>query len=382
LIQPILLVLEAVAGPFRLRRLLGLRAGSVPGNGTDTLRVTVIVDREDRHHGQFWTKILKDLRDQRIVATAVTLYPLADRLAQPLTHKPVLLELIERGTDVLIVNWDAINGDPDFGGDVALRWFEHRRDAVRRWVKEGGMLIVEGQAAQGVPHDRYYSAILGDGEVRLSGPEDPLDPDAERVRMRGDARMTRITQQSDQFKVLDLIEPRGGLRFERLFPKKHAGRLVPDYLRGMDMDGLLYRGWFKRNFRRGRLSWVPYVRRAKRWPTNFSVMLTAKCNKGVIFVTTMLLSATGQTQLIQAMLLSHPKVAKADSLPQPGLIRRALYRYAAKALAGVLSGLAVLGPTDSPVIPVLVGTAVTVILDALPSVWRGVRRFLRMFSGA
>lgn len=352
------------------------------GNAVDILRVTVIVDRKDRHRGQFWTKILHDLGDQRIVATAVTLYPLADRLAQPLTHKPVLLELIERSTDVLIVNWDAINGDPDFGGDVALEWFEHRRHAVRRWVKEGGMLIVEGQAAQGVPHDRYYSAVLGDGEVRLSGPEDPLDPDAERVRMRGNARMTRITQQSDQFRVLDLIKPRGGLRFERLFPKKHAGRLVPDYLRGMDMDGLLYRGWFKRNFRRGTLSWVPYVRRAKPWPTNFPVMLTAKCNRGVIFATTMLLSATGQNQLIQAMLLSHPKVAKVESLPEPGLIRRALYRYAAKALAGVLSALAVVGPADNAVIPVVVGTAVTVILDALPSLWRGVRRFIRMFSGA
>ncbi len=352
---------------------------SFPGHGTRPLRVTVIVDREDRHHGEFWTEVLADLRNQAIVDTTVTLYPLADRLAQPLTQEPALLELIENGTDVLVVNWDAVNGDPDFGGDVALRWFEHRQVALRRWVKEGGMLIVEGQATQGVPDNRYYAAVLGDGEVRLSGREDPLDPDAERVRMRGDARMTRITRKSVRFRVLDLIEPRYGLRFEQLFPKEHAGRLVPNYLRGMDTDELLYRGWFKRSFRRGTLSWVPYARRATWWPTNFPVMLTAKCDKGAIFVTTMLLSATRQVQLIQAMLLTYPKI---DSLPQPGVVRRAFYRYAAQSLAGALSGLAVWNPADSPVIPFLVAISVTVILEALPSLWRGVRRVIRIFSGA
>ncbi|MDQ3740982.1 MAG: hypothetical protein M3320_00315 [Actinomycetota bacterium] len=344
--------------------------------------MTVIVDRRDRHHEEFWTEILADLNERNIVRTTLTLYPLADKIAERLTNKPVLLELIERGTDVLIVNWDAINGDPDFGGDAALRWFEHRQFGLRAWIRDGGMLIIEGQANQGVPDDRYYSAVLGDGEVRLSGREDPLNPDAERRRMTGDARMTRIARQAVQFEALDLIEPRKGLEFEVLFPRAHAGRLVPSYLHAINTDELLYRGWFRRTVRRGTLSWVPYVRRAERWPKDFPVMLTAKWNDGVVFVTTLLLSATKQTQLIQAMLLTHGKVS---SLPEPGALRRVAYRYAVKAAAGVLSGLLVLllAPSDTNVvIPVAVATAVTALLDAMPSISRGAARLVRSFTGA
>jgi hypothetical protein len=351
------------------------------GQRGSALRVTVIVDRADRHHGEFWSGILKDLDDRGIVHTTVVLYSLADKLAEPLTKEPVLLELIEDGTDVLIVNWDAVNGDPDFGGDVALRWFEHRQFALRGWVNEGGMLIVEGQATQGVPDDRYYSAVLGEREVKLSGRENPLSPDAERRRMKGDARMTRITRNAVEFKALDLIEPRKGLTFEILFPKEHAGRLIPRYLHAIDTDELLYRGWFRHTFRRSTLSWVPYIRRSKRWPQNFPVMLTAKCNDGVVFVTTLLLSATKQTQLIQAMLLTHGKI---KALPEPGAFQRAAHRFAVKIAAGVLSGLLllVLSPADNLVIPVVVGTAVTAMLDALPSIGRAAVQVVRKFTGA
>ncbi len=111
-------------------------------------------------------------------------------------------------------------------------------------------------------------------------------------------------------------------------------------------------------------------------------MLTAKWNDGVVFVTTLLLSATKQTQLIQAMLLTHGKVS---SLPEPGALRRVAYRYAVKAAAGVLSGLLVLllAPSDTNVvIPVAVATAVTALLDAMPSISRGAARLVRSFTGA
>ncbi len=37
----------------------------------------------------------------------------------------VFVERLQSNTDVLVVNWDAINGDPDFGADRALQWFSH-----------------------------------------------------------------------------------------------------------------------------------------------------------------------------------------------------------------------------------------------------------------
>lgn len=36
--------------------------------------------------------------------------------------------------DVMVVNWDAANGDPEFGSDLTMRWFEHRRLEILHWV--------------------------------------------------------------------------------------------------------------------------------------------------------------------------------------------------------------------------------------------------------
>ncbi len=44
------------------------------------------------------------------------LQPLSDMMAQPLAEgEQVFLERLQSQTDVLVVNWDAINDDPDFG---------------------------------------------------------------------------------------------------------------------------------------------------------------------------------------------------------------------------------------------------------------------------
>ncbi|MGY1830538.1 hypothetical protein ACI8AA_08940 [Geodermatophilus sp. SYSU D01180] len=343
------------------------------------------MDRQDRFHADFWTGILADLNAKGRLRTVPTIVPLADWLDEPLKpRKRVLLKLIEEDTDVLILNWDVVNGDPDFGGDAALRWFEHRQFALRRWVNDGGVLIIESQAAQGVPADRYYAAILGEGELRVSGREDPRRPEAEGARMVGRCRMTRIARGAPEFLSLHEIDPRDDLDFDDLFPPKAAGRLVPRYLHNVNTGNLLYRGWFRRRIRHGSLAWVPYVRRDERWPLDFPTMLVAKSEKGAVFASTMLLSATRQTRLIQSMLLTHGDV---ENLPEPGVLRRAANRYVAKAAAGLLTALLLLVFTSAdPVRRALfaagIGLAVTVVLDLLPAAWRAAFRLVRRFTGA
>lgn len=209
-------------------------------------RVTLVVDREGRCHADFWTAILEDLTEQMQFETEVTRLPLADWLSRPPSDLGEAPWAVIDRTDIVIINWDAVNGDPDFGGDVALRWFEHRQFALRRWLTGGGMLILDGQAAQGVPEDRYYAAVLGEQEVRLSGREDPTNPDKEKVRMKGGCRITRLARGAPGFEALDDVTPRADLTFDQLYPPNAVGRLVPRYLNEIDTSRLLYRGWFRR----------------------------------------------------------------------------------------------------------------------------------------
>ncbi|MGY1638662.1 hypothetical protein ACI78V_18600 [Geodermatophilus sp. SYSU D00742] len=354
-------------------------------------KVTVVVDREGRCHADFWTPLLEQLTRDKQFETEVRRLSLADWLAVSQNDAgPTPWQVIESSTDILIINWDAVNGDPDFGGDTALRWFEHRQSAMRRWLNDGGLLIIDGQAVEGVPHDRYYAAVVGEGEVRLSEREDPTNPDRERNRMRGGCRMTRLGRGAPGFEGLDDVTPRQNLRFEELYPSGAVGRLVPRYLNEIDTSKLLYRGWFRRRLPSRTLRWTSYVRRDKHWPRNFPTLLAAKYGKdrgkekGIVFASTMMLAATHQVPLIRGMLCAHGHVPE---LPEPGAFRRGVERYAPKLAAGLLSGillyyLAAEEGLGKVALSVVVGLAVTVVLDLLPWIGRSAHRLVRAFTGA
>ncbi len=352
-----------------------------------TLRVTLVLDREDRRRNDFWAPMLRQLRDQKIVDARLTTFSLAESIASPLTaHTPAFLETLQDDTDILILNWDVINGDPDFGADLALRWFEHRRLAVRNWLNKGGILILEGQAILGVPCGEAYTAVLGPGEVSTCGPEDARKPEAQERRMVGDCSLTALGRKAPGFETLTRLRPRETLTYDDLFPPGKAGRLVAAYIRRADFSRMLYRGWFRRTFRRrATMTWVPYFRCANRWPRNYPTFLVAKCdNKGAIFATTMLLSATMQYKLVQAILLTHGNVA---SLPEPSTMSRFTARYLPKSLAGLATALLLVllsaeDPVRKALIAAVVGLLVTIALDLLPQVGRGLHRLLRSVTGA
>ena len=208
--------------------------------------------------------------------------------------------------------------------------------------------------------------------------------------MRGGCRMTRLARGAQGFEGLEEVTPRVDLTFEELYPPGAIGRFVPRYLKEIDTSRLLYRGWFRRHLPSRTLTWTPYVRRDKRWPRNFATLLAAKCGKergkekGVIFISTMMLAATNQLPLIRAMLSAHGRVT---DLPDPGAFGRAVARYVPKLAAGLLAGFALylLAPDKSlrgVAISAVVAVAAAVALDLLPWVWRSIHRVIRAFTGA
>lgn len=63
-----------------------------------------------------------------------------------------LLELFDKNkTDIIILNWDAINGDPIYGSDKTYQFFDHYKPDLNKWVENGGIIILEAQNAAWKP---------------------------------------------------------------------------------------------------------------------------------------------------------------------------------------------------------------------------------------
>jgi hypothetical protein len=69
--------------------------------------------------------------------------------------------------DIVIVNWDAANGDYSCGSDDVYLYFLTRKDRRTAFLANGGILLCEFQSGKGVLHQGAYDAIFGEGEVTV-----------------------------------------------------------------------------------------------------------------------------------------------------------------------------------------------------------------------
>lgn len=103
-----------------------------------------------------------------------------------------------RDTQLLIVNWDAANGDPLYQADATLTYLSTRGQVpLKRFLNDGGVLLVESQTAQSRPVQESYDAIFDSREVTVgSVPRDEFAAGTEAHVLRG-ARKHPIVQFSD-----------------------------------------------------------------------------------------------------------------------------------------------------------------------------------------
>lgn len=309
-----------------------------------TIAVTIATDWKRCHRGVLWTPWLTELED---LSVDVMEYGLADEvelLATP-TGKEFFVERLQK-SEALIINWDAANGDPDFGADFVLRWFQHRGPEILSWVDKGGVLIIEGQATLGTPTQAAYDAILEPGEVAVCGPEDALRPELQRRRYGHRCRITKRAQKAGLFK--SMIDPELDSRevtrsYADMLPDS-AGRILTPDLGDLKWN-MMYRGWFRWNpLGRRRLQWVALARTADRqwWKGRFNhpVILGARHGEGAIFATTMLLASSEQTLLVTCLLRTH---GRANMMPVRTGIARPVGDFVKRNLVPLLAGL-VVGP--------------------------------------
>ena len=175
-----------------------------PSEAEPSLQVLVIVDRQERARGIHWVDEVAIYNSSHLSdggrKANCELLSLADEIARPLTSETKeVLERIEQA-QLVILNWDVANGDPNFGADAAQRWFTHHVYNLRDWVKRGGILVVEGQANLGIPSQEAYDAILGDREVRVCGNNHPLEVMAELGRVGVSCKFTKVARRSELFR--------------------------------------------------------------------------------------------------------------------------------------------------------------------------------------
>ena len=298
------------------------------------------------------------------------------------------LERLKR-LHVLIINWDAVNGDPEFGADTTLRWFEVHGPQVMRWVeKQGGVLIIEGQATFSVPSQRAYDALTAPGELLVSGREDPWTLAPARVGVK--CRVPRHARRSEVFRDLHVIDAVEARRFEDYFPPP-ANRALDPELRGAKWTKVMYRGWFQwRGISKSRLAWVSVIRtddrgiwvRPYRGFRNYDVLRLARHGRGVIYASTMYLASTGQRRLLTAMLR-----AEIADLPHPRrlslILRQRIFNHVLPVGAGVASALIV---RDAAWTKDIAKGALMILVPGifwtLSLIARGLRHFRRVVTGA
>ncbi len=275
------------------------------------LQVTVVVDRPDRARGEFWRDAFRQM--QQRLPTEVICRAVSNDVRVPLDQQEASTLACLQQSDVCVVNWDAVNDDPDFGADLVRKWFEHRSTAVLDWVFAGGILILEGQANLAVPTQQAYDAVVGHGELRVCGAEDPLDARKQELRVGRRCQLTRKARNTHAFGSLPRdLTARGDRAHDDMFPPASAGRLVA--LRSEQWP-LLYRGWFHRQrLRRRRFGWVSLIKTAGHRPRNHPTLLVSRVGEGAIFASTMLLSSSKQFGLIEAMFKTH---GRTHELPAP-----------------------------------------------------------------
>lgn len=160
-----------------------------------------------------------------------------------------LLSLFEKSkTDIIIVNWDAINNDPVYSSDRAFQFFSHYRKGLDSWVKEGGIFILEAQSGQWILTQESYQ--LFDKKIITSKKVKDPDPEANKNTKLLEKKHPILHKPHNDADVKDDYSNKIALNKSYFsnwswFPKKIENK---NFQAGMPNHCIekLYQGWFEK----------------------------------------------------------------------------------------------------------------------------------------
>jgi hypothetical protein len=196
---------------------------------------------------------------------------------------------IFKDTALLIVNWDAANGDSLYRGDDTLTYLATRgRVPIERFLNAGGVLLIESQTAQSRPVQESYDAIFDAREITVGKVEKDEFAAGTEAHILNSARNHPIVEIFDSASITFDSTVRDDANLFVNVPEEIRARPGYTGLRGSDgnISKKLWFGWFTK----WSVDWMPlfYVRVGKN--ERYPVLLTKAYEGGLIVLSTMWLS--------------------------------------------------------------------------------------------
>jgi hypothetical protein len=206
------------------------------------MQVTVIVDRNSKRRRRtcFWPEVLDSEKyDIRYRVNHIE-YSIADTLDKK--RNPAVQLFSPERSNIIVINWDAINGDPVYGSDRAYQFLERYRSDLREWLRQGGVLIVESQGVSWGASDDAYNmlcSMFSESRITLFS-EMWAVGDAAAVHPRRLSNPLLIDLKDDDAQIAQ-----GGLwARKQWFPKDFISSDAQSARFVRRHQQLLYRGWF------------------------------------------------------------------------------------------------------------------------------------------
>lgn len=274
------------------------------------LNVCIIYDSEspEKRRTCFWESIKEQISDNynfQFISIQDTL--VSDNPFQ-------LLRLFDKNkTDIIILNWDSINGDPIYGSDKTYQFFNHYKSDLLRWVKDGGIIVLEAQTVAWKLLQESYGIFTENTLIRTT---------KKKIRGKHANVNKKLRNKHPILKGLsEKIELPEALPRRNWFPLNNEVVSID--------EERLYQGWFEK-YPRG---WEPLIfsENSKKKPIMLCRILEKKgsTNVGGYIITTMYIGALGSDQLVNNI-LNFPNNLKTYYIEKENdkKIRRGMYQKA------------------------------------------------------
>jgi hypothetical protein len=203
-------------------------------------------------------------------------------------------------TDVIIISWDSVNNDPVYGSDMAYRYFDHYRVDQQTFVENGGIIILEAQAAA------------------MNLVQDAYDIFAENIKIiencqtLGDkAKINTNLSHHPILKEIEAVElPKHGPFDENDWFPKNAIIYTQEIVKQDYIKRRLYNGWFSKITN----DWEPLIFTDDGKNPIMICRLEKGSDKelapvGGFILTTMYIGSSGLTKLIDNLLCFHDEIS-------------------------------------------------------------------------
>ena len=272
-------------------------------------KIIVLVDRTVSSKGVparscFWDEVLSTNLPEKL-SISDSREQLRDRSDQEVVRIDV--------ADIVIVNWDAANGDYACGSDDVFLYFLTRQDRRTALLTSGGTLLCEFQSGKGVLHQGAYNAIFGDDEVAVfkanlhQGRKIPTDDIVREQQNRNEAnshgpKAEKLYRYRNHPIVNELPEVMRSEYVETGDPIFNHSERFTEFKAYKHRASQLWRGWFE-NWKKG---WVPLLvavpqsepSQFERWFRLPPAILLAKSDGGGLMLASTMWIAGARCQML------------------------------------------------------------------------------------